>query len=83
MAAFTISLHLSKADQGTARYDLEINSNMDIIDAALRMFPGADPPGSDSNFPDVVPTTGLKWLDTANGQVKIYYNSVWNILHTI
>lgn len=81
--AFTTSLHLSKPDQGTQRYDLEINNNADIIDAAMRMFPGVDPPGSDSNFPDVVPTTGLKWLDTANGQIKVYYNSSWSVIHTL
>lgn len=83
MAAFTTSLHLSKADQGTARYDLEINSNMDIIDAALRMFPGTEPPGADSNFPDVIPSNGLKWLDTTNGQVKVFYNGGWSVLHTL
>lgn len=83
MATFTTSLHLSKGDQGTARYDLEINSNMDIIDAALRMFPGADPPGSDTNFPDVIPSNGLKWLDTANGQVKVFYGGGWSVLHSL
>jgi hypothetical protein len=81
--AFTTCLHLSKPDQGTQRYDLELNSNADIIDAALRMFPGDDPPGSVSNYPDVVPSNGLRWLDTANGQVKVYYSASWHVLNTL
>jgi hypothetical protein len=81
--SFTTCFHLSKPDQGTQRYDLELNNNADIIDAALRMFPGADAPGSETNFPDVVPQNGLKWLDTANGQIKVYYNSAWSVLHTL
>lgn len=83
MSAFTISLHLSKADQGTQRYDLEINNNADIIDAAIRMFPGADPPGADTNFPDVVPSNGLKWLCTSDHTLRIYYAGVWQIIATL
>lgn len=81
--AFTTSLHLSKPDLGTQRYDLELNNDADILDAAIRMFPGADPPGSDTNFPDVVPSDGLKWLDTGNGQVKVYYNAAWRVMNTL
>jgi len=83
MATYTSCFYLSKPEYGVLRYDLELNNNMDIIDAALRMFPGEDPPGSETNFPDVVPQNGLKWLDTANGQIKVYYNSSWNVVHSL
>jgi hypothetical protein len=80
--AFTSAFHLSKPPYQTLRYDLELNLNMDIIEAALLGFPGSNPPGSVDNYPDVVPTDGMKWLDTGNDQIKVYYNSAWNVIHS-
>lgn len=80
--AFTAYFHLSKPAQATQRYDLEINLDMDIIEAALLGFPSAYPPGDPANYPDVVPTNGMKWLDTGTGTLKIYYNTTWNVIHT-
>ena len=80
--AFTTYLHLSKPAQATQRYDLEINQDMDILEAALLGFPSAYPPGDPENYPDVVLTNGLRWIDTANNQEKVYYNSAWHVIHT-
>jgi hypothetical protein len=78
--AFTTYFHLSKPAQGTQRYDLELNLNMDDIEKALLGFPGADPPGSPGNYPDVSPTTGMRWVDTTNHQEKVYYNGTWQMV---
>ena len=78
--AFTAYFHLSKPAQATQRYDTEINLDMDILEAALLGFPGANPPGDPSNYPDVVPTTGMRWIDTANDQEKVYYNGTWQLV---
>jgi hypothetical protein len=78
--AFTANFHLSKPEQGVARYDLELNDDMDILEAALLGFPSADPPGSSSNYPDVVPTNGMRWVDTANAQERVYYNGSWQVV---
>lgn len=80
--AFTTYFHLSKPAQDTSRYDLELNGDLDIIEAALLGFPGTTPPGSPGNFPDVVPTDGMEWTDTGNNQRKIYYNSSWQVIAT-
>lgn len=79
---FTSYIHLSIPDYRVLRYDLELNLNMIILDAALRHFPGSDPPGSPSNHPDIVLADGVTWLDTANNQLKMYYNSSWHVIHT-
>ena len=79
---FTSAFHLSKPPYQTLRYDLELNLNMDTIEAALLGFPSADPPGSPANYPDVTPTPGMRWIDTNNDQIKVYYNSTWNVIHT-
>jgi len=78
--AFTTYFHLSKPAQATQRYDLELNGNMDLIEAALLGFPGDDPPGSATNYPDVVPAIGMRWVDTANHQERVYYNSSWQVI---
>ena len=80
--AFTSAFHLSKPDYQTLRYDLELNLDMDIIEAALLGFPGTTAPGTSGNYPDVTPTTGMRWIDTANDQEKVYYNSSWQTIHT-
>ena len=80
--AFTTYFHFSKPAQATQRYDIELNLDMDLIEAALLGFPGANPPGDPANYPDVVPTNGMKWLDTSTGTLKIYYNTTWNVIHT-
>ena len=80
--AYTSSFHLSKAPYQTLRYDLELNLNMDIIEAALLGFPSEYPPGHANNYPDVVPTTGMRWIDTGNDQEKVYYNSSWQVVTT-
>jgi hypothetical protein len=78
--AFTAYFHLSKPAKDTLRYDLELNLDMDIIEAALLGFPGTTAPGTVGNFPDVVPTTGMRWIDTANNQEKCYYNGTWQVV---
>ena len=80
--SFTSAFHFSKPTYQTLRYDLELNLNMDLIEAALLGFPHADPPGSATNYPDVVPVTGMRWIDTDNDQEKVYYNSSWQIVKT-
>lgn len=80
--AFTTYFHLSKPPYQTLRYDLEVNLNVDIIEAALLGFPSAYPPGSAENYPDVIPTDGMRWIDTGNDQEKVYYNSAWNVTHS-
>jgi len=79
---YTTAFYFSKPPYRTLRYDEEINLNFDILEAALLGFPGTDPPGSATNFPDVTPTDGMRWTDTGNDQIKIYYNSTWNVIHT-
>lgn len=80
--AYTPAFYLSKSAYRTLRYDEELNNNMDRLEAALLMFPGVYPPGHATNWPDVTPTNGMHWLDTGNDQIKVYYNSTWNIVHT-
>ena len=80
--AFTSAFHLSKAPYQTLRYDTELNLNMDVIEAGLLGFPGATSPGSVGNYPDVVPTAGMRWIDTTNNQEKVYYNSTWQVIKT-
>lgn len=79
---FTTYFHFSIPDYRVERYDLEINSNFLVLDAAIRHFPGTDPPGSASNYPDVVLSDGVTWLDTGNNQLKIYYSSAWHVIHS-
>ena len=78
--AFTAYFHFSKPAQGTQRYDLELNWDVDAIEAALLGFPGAVPPGSTSNYPDVIPTNGMRWVDTGNAQERVYYNGSWQMV---
>lgn len=80
--SYTSAFYFSKPPYQTLRYDLEVNNNFDLLEAALLGFPSADPPGSSTNYPDVTPTDGMKWLDTGNDQLKIYYNSTWNVIHS-
>ena len=80
--AFTSVFHFAKPAYQTLRYDLELNLNMDLIEAALLGFPSADAPGSATNYPDVVPSDGMRWTDTGNDQLKVYYNSTWNVVHS-
>lgn len=80
--AFTTYHKLSKPAYRSVRYDEEINEDMDQIDAALNGYPGDTPPGSAGNWPDVVPSTGMRWIDTANDQEKVYYNSTWQVVKT-
>jgi hypothetical protein len=80
--AFTTYFHLSKPAQGTQRYDIELNLDMDTIEAMVLGFPGTSPPGSPSNYPDVVPTTGMRWIDTTNNAEKVYYNGTWQTVFT-
>ena len=61
---------------------MEVNLNMDLIETALFGFPSSYPPGSEENYPDVVLSNGLKWLDTGNNQLKMYYDSAWHVIHT-
>lgn len=78
--AFTTYFQLSKPPYQTLRYDEELNSNMDLLEAIALGFPGATPPGSIDNWPDVVVTQGMSWLDSVNHQLKVYYNSSWQIV---
>ena len=80
--SFTSAFHLSKPPYQTLRYDSELNLNMDVIEAALLGFPSSDPPGSETNYPDVTPTDGMRWIDTGNNQEKVYYNSSWQVVKT-
>ena len=80
--AYTSAFNLSKAAYRTIRYDEELNLNMDIIEAALLGFPGTTAPGSAGNFPDVPPSTGMRWIDPGNDQEKVYYNSSWQVIKT-
>ena len=81
--AETTYIKLAKPAYQTLRYDLELNNNMDLIEGALLNFPGTYPPGDvSSDYPDVVPTAGMLWLDTGNDLLKMYYNSTWNTIHT-
>lgn len=80
--AYTTSFNLSKPAYRTVRYDEETNDNMDRIEAALLGFPGTTAPGTAGNWPDVTPTTGMRWIDTANDQEKVYYNSTWQVIKT-
>jgi hypothetical protein len=80
--AFTTYFYLSKPAQATQRYDLELNDNMDLIEAALLGFPSEYPPGDPENYPNVTPVTGMRWIDTGNDQEKVYYNGSWQVVHT-
>lgn len=80
--AYTSAFHFAKPAYQTLRYDLEVNTNFDVLEAALLGFPSADPPGSATNYPDVTPSIGMHWLDTGNDQLKVYYNSTWNVVHS-
>ncbi len=80
--AYTSAFYFSKPAYRTIRYDEEMNNNMDLLEAALLGFPGDDPPGSATNWPNVTPTTGMRWIDTANDQEKVYYNSSWQVVKT-
>lgn len=77
---FTTYFNFSIPSYRTLRYDSELNLNMSLMEAALLGFPGADPPGSVSNYPDVTPTDGMRWIDTANHQERVYYNSSWQVV---
>jgi hypothetical protein len=78
--AYTTAFNLSKPAYRTVRYDEELNLDMDIIEAALLGFPGTSSPGTPGNFPDVTPTTGMRWVDTGNDQERVYYNSSWQVV---
>jgi hypothetical protein len=80
--AYTTSFNLSKPAYRTIRYDEETNNNMDRVEAALLGFPGDTAPGTAGNWPDVTPVTGMRWIDTANDQEKVYYNSSWQVVKT-
>lgn len=80
--ALTSIFKFSKPEYQTVRYDLQLNANFDRLEAALLGFPGANPPGSEDNWPDVVPSAGMSWLDTTNNQLCIYYNDTWNVVHS-
>lgn len=80
--AFTTYLHLSKPAQATQRYDIELNLDMDTIEAALLGFPGADPPGDPSNYPDCVPANGMQWLNTSDHTLRMYYAGTWQVIAT-
>ena len=77
--AYTPAYNFSVPAYRTIRYDEEVNLNMYRIEAALNGFPGSTPPGSAGNWPDVTPSTGMRWFDTVNNQVKIYYNGLWQM----
>lgn len=81
--SFTTVFSLEKPPYRTIRYDMALNSNMDLLEAILLGFPGEEPPGSASNWPDVTLSDGLKWLDTVNHQLKIYYGGTWQVLATL
>ena len=78
--SFTAYFHFSKPAYQTLRYDLELNLDMDLLEAALLGFPSANPPGSVDNYPDIVPTTGMRWVDTGNDQERVYYNGSWQVV---
>ena len=80
--AYTVAFNFSKPAYRTVRYDEEVNINMDRLEAALLGFPGDNPPGHTSNWPDVTPTEGMRWIDTGNDQEKVYYNSSWQVIKT-
>jgi len=80
--AYTPAFNFSKPAFRTIRYDEEINENKDRSEAALLGFPGDNPPGHATNWPDVTPTTGMRWIDTVNDQEKVYYNSSWQVVTT-
>jgi len=81
--AYTTAFYFSKAAYGTLRYDEELNNNADRLEAALLGFPGDNPPGHATNWPDVTPTVGMHWLDTGNDQLKVYYNSSWQVVNQL
>jgi hypothetical protein len=82
MSTYTTYFHIAKPDYQVLRYDQELNADMDLIEAALLGFPSSDPPGHANNYPDVTPTTGMRWVDTGNNQEKVYYNSTWQVVKT-
>lgn len=79
---YTTYFHIAKAPYQTVRYDTSLNTDMDLLEAALLGFPSAYPPGHTNNYPDVTPYTGMRWIDTGNNQEKVYYNSSWQVIHT-
>ena len=81
--AYTTAFYFSKPAYRTIRYDEENNNNSDRLEAALLGFPGANPPGHATNWPDVTPSNGMRWVDTANHQEKVYYNSTWQIVNQL
>jgi hypothetical protein len=78
--AYTPGFNLSKPSYRTVRYDEEYNNNADRLEAALLGFPGDTAPGTAGNWPDVTPLQGMRWVDTANDQERVYYNSTWQVV---
>lgn len=69
-------------DYRTLRYDQGINLDIQKIEDALLGFPSAYPPGSEENYPEITLSNGVKWLDTANGLWKMYYDGDWVTIYT-
>lgn len=81
--AYTTAFNFSKPAYRTIRYDEEMNNNADRLEAALLGFPGANPPGHSTNWPDVTPSNGMRWVDTVNHQEKVYYSGDWQIINQL
>ena len=84
MPTYTTTYQFEKPDYKTLRYDIPINANFDLLDAALKNYPSAVALGSSGNNPQVVLTSGVTWRDTANHIMKIYSESasIWEYIHT-
>lgn len=78
--SFTSAFHFAVPEYRTLRYDLELNLNFELIEAALLGFPSNYPPGSAENYPDVIPTNGMKWLSLSDNTYRMYLNGVWKVV---
>lgn len=77
---FTSAFHFAVPLQHTLRYDIELNLNFELIEAALLGFPHNSPPGSVDNYPDVIPSNGMKWLSLSDNTYRIYLDGTWKVL---
>jgi hypothetical protein len=78
--ALTPILKLDAPDYKTLRYDQALNLDLQRIEDSLLGFPSVYAPGTPENYPDIVLSNGLKWLDIANDQLKMYYEGDWVVI---
>ena len=84
MPAYTTTYQFEKPDYKLLRFDIPVNANFDLLDAALKNFPSGIALGTSGNNSQVVLTSGVLWRDTINHILKVYSSttSSWESLHS-